>query len=415
MMEKETTYLIKQEYQLSDNERMLLLCLYRPIIGDKAHMLYIALTAQDFILELNTKYHLENLLTLLQISYDEFLVAKSKLETIGLLKILKREKGKHYILKPQLPISAIDFFENQILINYLLNIVGEKSFAIIKAKFIVNQQDRKQKHNDLSGQLSDETMTFDFVYIDKYLESKNANHKLYLPYREKIIQLANYYNVLTNNLAIFIYKSIELTAKERIFNYETFQHLLSDFHQKTILKKQLNLEQLNLIVNNENVIKPTNMLEAKINEMVSIDPIQYLTLLRENKKPTPIEIELIRDLIINYSLTPGVVNCLIEYVWFKNAHRIERKYCEKIANTFHQLQINTVDKAMEHLRGAYAKTQKSKVTKDDIKTKTYQWKEKIVKHNMAELEYNKIYEQKRQEQGIKKVDLTQLLDDLKNL
>lgn len=45
------------------------------------------------------------------------------------------------------------------------------------------------------------------------------------------------------------------------------------------------------------------MLEAKINEMVSIDPIQYLTLLRENKKPTPIEIELIRDLIINYSLT----------------------------------------------------------------------------------------------------------------
>jgi len=90
MMEKETTYLIKQEYQLSDDERMLLLCLYRPIIGDKAHMLYIALTAQDFILELNTKYHLDNLLTLLQISYDEFLVAKSKLETIGLLKILKR-------------------------------------------------------------------------------------------------------------------------------------------------------------------------------------------------------------------------------------------------------------------------------------------------------------------------------------
>lgn len=70
---------------------------------------------------------------------------------------------------------------------------------------------------------------------------------------------------------------------------------------------------------------------------------------------------------------------------------------------------------MEHLRGAYAKTQKSKVTKDAIKAKTYQWKEKIVKHNMAELEYNKIYEQKRQEQGIKKVDLTQLLDDLKNL
>lgn len=38
---------------------------------------------------------------------------------------------------------------------------------------------------------------------------------------------------------------------------------------------------------------------------------------------------------------------------------------------------------------------------------------KTVKHNMAELEYNKIYEQKRQEQGIKKVNLPQLLDDLK--
>jgi replication initiation and membrane attachment protein len=70
---------------------------------------------------------------------------------------------------------------------------------------------------------------------------------------------------------------------------------------------------------------------------------------------------------------------------------------------------------MDHLRGAYEKTQKIKVTKDAIKAKTYQWKEKTVKYNMAELEYNKIYEQKRQERGIKKVDLTQLLDDLKNL
>ncbi len=415
MMEKEATYLIKQEYQLSDDERMLFLCLYRPIIGDKAHMLYIALTAQDFILKLNTKYHLENLLTLLQISYDEFLTAKSKLETIGLLKIAKHKKGKHFILKPQLPISAISFFENKILRNYLLDIVGEKSFAMIKTKFINNDQPENKSSNDLSEQLANKTMTFDFVYIDKYLASKNANHKLYLPYSEKIIQLANYYNVLTNNLAIFIYKSIELTANNRIFNYETFQNLLSDFYQKTVLKKKLNREQLNLIINEENVIKPSSMLEAKINEMVSIDPIEYLTLLRENSRPTPIEIELIRDLIIDYSLTPGVLNCLIEYVWFKNSRRIERKYCEKIANTLYQLQINTVDKAMEHLRGAYAKTQKSKITKDVIKTKTYQWKEKVAKQNLAELEYNKIYEQKRQEQEVKKVNLTQLLDDLKNL
>lgn len=43
MLGKVVTYLIKQENQLSDDERMLLLCLYRPIIGDKAHMLYLAL------------------------------------------------------------------------------------------------------------------------------------------------------------------------------------------------------------------------------------------------------------------------------------------------------------------------------------------------------------------------------------
>ncbi|WP_425380210.1 DnaD domain protein [Spiroplasma endosymbiont of Stenodema calcarata] len=413
MIEKEATYLIKQEYQLSDDERMLLLCLFRPIIGDKAHMLYLAFTAQDFILELNIKYQLEHLLLLLQMTYEEFLAAKDKLETIGLLKMLKREKGKHYILKPQLPISAIAFFENKVLSEYLLNIVGTKCFEIIRTKFI--DKYHPNGINKLSSKLNITNVNLDFVYIDKYLAAKNANHKLYLPYREKIIQLANYYNVLTNNLAIFIYQSIELTEQNRIFNYEKFQHLLSDFHQKSILKKQITGEQLNLIINEENVAKPTNMLEAKINEMSSIDPIEYLTLLRENTKPTPMEIELIRDLIINYALKASVVNCLIEYVWFKNSHRIERKYCEKIANTFSQLQINTVDKAMEHLRGAYAKSQKNKITKETIKSNTYHLKAATMKNNMEALEYNKIYEQNRQNKGEDKINLNQLLDDLKNL
>ncbi|AOX43488.1 chromosome replication initiation and membrane attachment protein [Spiroplasma sp. NBRC 100390] len=413
MLEKEATYLIKQESQLSDDERMLLLCLYRPIIGDKAHMLYIAFTAQDFVLELNIKYQLDHLLLLLQMTYEEFLTAKNTLETIGLLKMLKREKGKHHILKPQLPISAIAFFENKILSDYLLNIVGAKCFTIIKDKFI--EEEHPKTGDKISPQLNIANVNLDFVYIDKYLATKNANHKLYLPYREKIIQLANYYHVLTNNLAIFIYKSIELIDQKRIFNYEKFQHLLSDFHQKTILKKQITGEQLKLIVNEENIVRPTNMLEAKINEMTSIDPIEYLTLLRENTKPTPMEVDLIRDLIINYSLKPGVVNCLIEYVWFKNSRRIERKYCEKIANTFNQLQIDTVDKAMGHLRSAYAKTQKNKIAKETIKSSTYQFKQSTVKNNMATLEYNKLYEQKRQQRGEEKVDLNQLLDDLKNL
>ncbi len=413
MLEKEATYLIKQESQLSDDERMLLLCLYRPIIGDKAHMLYIAFTAQDFVLELNIKYQLDHLLLLLQMTYEEFLTAKNILKTIGLLKMLKREKGKHHILKPQLPISAIAFFENKILSDYLLNIVGAKCFTIIKDKFI--EEEHPKTGDKISPQLNIANVNLDFVYIDKYLATKNANHKLYLPYREKIIQLANYYHVLTNNLAIFIYKSIELIDQKRIFNYEKFQHLLSDFHQKTILKKQITGEQLKLIVNEENIVRPTNMLEAKINEMTSIDPIEYLTLLRENTKPTPMEVDLIRDLIINYSLKPGVVNCLIEYVWFKNSRRIERKYCEKIANTFNQLQIDTVDKAMQHLRSAYAKTQKNKIAKETIKSSTYKFKEAAVKNNMATLEYNKFYEQKRQKQEEEKVDLNQLLDDLRNL
>ncbi|WP_253301842.1 DnaD domain protein [Spiroplasma endosymbiont of Phyllotreta cruciferae] len=413
MLEKEATYLIKQESQLSDDERMLLLCLYRPIIGDKAHMLYIAFTAQDFVLELNIKYQLDHLLLLLQITYEEFLKAKNTLETIGLLKMLKLEKGKHHILKPQLPISAIAFFENKILSDYLLNIVGVKCFTIIKDKFI--EEEHPKTGDKISPQLNIANVNLDFVYIDKYLATKNANHKLYLPYREKIIQLANYYHVLTNNLAIFIYKSIELIDQKRIFNYEKFQHLLSDFHQKTILKKQITGDQLKLIVNEENIVRPTNMLEAKINEMTSIDTIEYLTLLRENTKPTPMEVDLIRDLIINYSLKPGVVNCLIEYVWFKNSRRIERKYCEKIANTFNQLQIDTVDKAMQHLRSAYAKTQKNKIAKETIKSSTYKFKEAAVKNNMATLEYNKFYEQKRQKQEEEKVDLNQLLDDLRNL
>lgn len=70
---------------------------------------------------------------------------------------------------------------------------------------------------------------------------------------------------------------------------------------------------------------------------------------------------------------------------------------------------------MEHLRGAYAKSQKNKITKETIKSNTYHLKAATMKNNMEALEYNKIYEQNRQNKGEDKINLNQLLDDLKNL
>ncbi|AHF58167.1 DnaD domain protein [Spiroplasma eriocheiris] len=417
-IESEVTYLVKRDYDLTNYDRLIVLYLYRPIIGHQAHALYLMLVYDDIELDINTKYGSEHFLAILQMTYDELIKAKHQLETIGLLKVLKREKGTHYILKPQLPITPDAFFSNPVLCSYLSDKLGHQNFLLIKDKFLKND-----KYIDITSESTvlqnpNLLLNIDFIYIDKYLAGKNANSKLYLPYKDKIVQLVNYYHILTKDIANFIYQAISVENKTRIFSYHKFQMLLSDFYQKETLKKQVNGEQLNLIIDEENVVSPSSMKEAKIKEMATIDPIEYLTLLRDNVRPTPIEIDIIRDLILNYQLKNGVVNCLIEYVWFKNNKRIERSYCEKIANTFNQLKITTVKKAMDHLKEAYVKSQRAKTTKNAIKTNsqvTRSFNQDLKASEIKNLEYVQLYEQSKPDFSGEKIDDKQLIEELKNL
>ncbi|AGM25757.1 chromosome replication initiation and membrane attachment protein [Spiroplasma syrphidicola EA-1] len=410
-MEQEVKYLIKYDYNLSNDDRLILLYLYQPIIGHRALSLYLLFSANGIKLEFNTKYEIDDFLTILQLSEQELEAAKDKLATIGLLKISRRSKERSIILKPQLPVSASAFFENAVLSDFLINKIGEDKFKRLKNKFLAAPSNPNPIANNLN-------VTLDFLYIDKYLLGKNANNKLYLPYREKIIQLANYYGILTKDIANYIYKSIEVQLNQRIFNYDKFTNLLSDAYQKIVLKKHLEGEQLNLVVTIDNTIAPSNMMEVKISEMTSIDPIEYLTLLRDNVKPTPLEIDLIRDLIIQYHLQPGIVNCLIEYVWFKNNCRIERKYCEKIANTFNQLQISNVESAMYHLRNAYNKTQKGRVKQAVIKESAnvnYYKKVGREKGKLTVQDFEQLYQNSDNNKGDNKVDLKTLINELESL
>ena len=102
-----------------------------PIIGPTPIMLYNILWSDlekgEIISSELTHHHL---VTNMHMSTSEFLIARRKLEAIGLLKsYIKEESVNNYIYELYSPISANEFFNHPILNIVLYNNIGKKEYA----------------------------------------------------------------------------------------------------------------------------------------------------------------------------------------------------------------------------------------------------------------------------------------------
>lgn len=365
------TYTVINKSVITDKDLKIVSMLYQPIIGFTASSLYFSLMndldKQEFISEDFTHHHL---MASMQLRLEDILIAREKLEAVGLLKTyIKKDNINHYVYLLFSPISANEFFNHPILNVVLYNNLGKKEYEKVLNYFKVPRINLKD--------YEDITCSFDDVFS---------------PVRGSIMEMHEEDITKVDSNNIQIHKGIDFNlimsglsktqVHERCFNPEirelinnlSFIYHLDTLDMQGIIRSCINEKGLidkallrkscreyyqfdnfgnlpTLIYNRQpDYLKKPKGDNSKWAKMVytfeNITPYELLKAKYKGAEPTDRDKRLIESLLIDQKLNPGVVNVLISYVLKINHEQLTKSYVETIAGQWKRLNIETVEEAM---------------------------------------------------------------------
>ena len=373
------TYTVINKTVITDKDKKIITMLYQPIIGYTAVSLYNTLIddleKNEFSSSELTHHHL---MATMQLRLEDILIAREKLEAIGLLKTYyKKDNINQYVYLLYSPITAHEFFNHPILNVVLYNNLGKKEYEKVISYFKVPRINLKD--------YEDITKSFDEVFssvrgtimeieddITK-IDSNNIEINKGIDFNLIISSIPesqisdkcfnNEVRELINNLS-YIYNLDTLDMQGIIRNSINEKGLID----KTILRKSAreyyrfdNQGMLPTLIYNkqpEFLKKPKgdSSKRAKlIYTFENITPYQLLKAKYKGAEPTDRDKKLIESLMIEQKLNPGVINVLISYVLKVNNQKLNKSYVETIAGQWKRLNIETVEEAMKVSEKDYKK------------------------------------------------------------
>ena len=386
-LSKDDFYEVYLKSIISDFDRDTLSMLYQPIIGGAAVALYLSL--QQDHKKLDHIFTHEELVNSIGFSIDVIQNARSKLEAIGLLSsYYKNENGigyyKYVLYAPKTPK---DFFDDILFKGLLIEKIGEKKVQSLVRKY-------KEKKLDLSS-YHEITASFKDVFNpqldnDSFIEgdkinggygrtikniSEGFNSKEFLTILEnqfhisnkfigkrdikKLSEISMLYGVEESVLAEFTAQCYDGDAKEKI-NFELLKDLCIKDKTYQLLRNGKKSDSI--------AFDTTSKLAKKIEIMSTYSALDYLKLKQNNGSPAPSDIKLITDLSEVYGLTPGVINCLVDYCLERNNNILSRSYVTKIASSIARENItNTIDAMNYLLKSINKKKTTQKQAKVEVK------------------------------------------------
>ena len=408
------TYVVVNKSIINEEDRKILTMLYQPIIGPLPIMLYFSLWSDlDKTEIISNEYTHHHLVTNMHMTLDEIVESRRKLEAIGLLKTFYKEENiNNYIYQLFSPINTHDFFNHPILNVVLYNNLGKKEYEKLKSYFkmprintssyeditasfssvftsvpltsydILNDDIRKKNILKLNIDSN-----FDFEFLIESLPNTLDKNKIFTKeIKELIIELSYLYD-----LDVIKIKDILPTClNERgTINKEELRKNCRNYYQFD------NRGLLPSVVYNqqpEYLKEPTGDTSKRAKMIYTFETIRPYELLKSKNngaEPTARDLKLAEDLIINYSLKPGVANVLIDYILKTNNNKLTRSLAETIAGQWQRLKIETVSDAMSQAEKEHKKYRKNK------QTTSSNTKRKVIKEEKIPEWFNK--EIKKQE------------------
>lgn len=400
------TYTVVNKSIITEKDKRIISLLYQPIIGHTATALYFTLIddldKSELISDDLTHHHI---MTNMQLSLDDFVVAREKLEAVGLLKTyMKQDYINHFVYLIYSPLSAIDFFNHPILNIVLYNNLGkveyEKIFNLFKmprfnlkeysditcsfddvfssvAGSVFEYEDNIKK-SECNNVFINKSLDFDLI-ISGFPESQLNSRCFTDEVKELINRLAFLYNLNTLDIQSILRGCIN---EKGLIDKTLLRKSCRDYY------KFDNAGKLPTLIYNrqpEFLKKPVGDSSKKakmIYTFENITPYQLLKAKYKGGEPTDRDKKLIESLLVDLKLNPGVVNVLISYVLKVNNEQLTKSYVETIAGQWKRLNIETVEDAMNVTQKEY-----SKLKKKAEKSKNTVVKEKTSISNSVEPEW----------------------------
>ncbi len=385
-------YIVINKTVLHEEDRRLLTLLYQPIIGYTAVSLYFTLVDDlDMLQRMSDDLNHHHLMATMQLKLEEIVVAREKLEAVGLLKTYLKTGSNinHYVYVLYSPIAASEFFSHPILNVVLYNNIGKKEYDRRQELFKVPKislkeyEDISHKFNDIYS--SSNLKPFEVVdTIETKEEAKIELHRVIdfnllmasIPggllssrcfsedAKHLIDALAVIYNIDTQNMIGLVRNALN---EKGLIDRNLLRKSCRQFYQ---FENGGNLPTLIYQRQPEYLKKPTGD-SSKWAKMVytfeNTSPYDFLRSKSGGAEPTKRDLQLIEDLMVEQKLSAGVVNVLVSYALKLNNQKLNRSYLETIAGQWKRLHVETVEEAMRLTEKEY---KKMKIIANKALTKT---------------------------------------------
>ncbi|WP_246941087.1 replication initiation and membrane attachment family protein [Bacillus pinisoli] len=376
-------YLVKTDAALHEFDRRILTLLYQPLIGPLSFSLYMLLWGELEVYKYwgSPSTH-KQLMESLRTNLDQILVARKKLEGIGLLKTYVQEttEVKNFIYELRSPLSPSMFFGTDFPYGVLLKReIGEHRFDKIKNLFMTKDIN-KQEFRDIS-------QTFSDVYQTTEHDDFSPNES-----REPFIEREGTSEVKVGNIdfdvELFIYGLSENFVPRKLITDQVIQRvkLLAYIYGLTPLDMQkvvtdatfgdedeLDIDVLSeraktyyeienfgrmpklsekiqpLTLQTMRYLEPRSEEEKRIRHFETTSPKDFLIELAGGALPTSTDLAIVESIMINQQIMPGVVNVLLDYVVNKKKMNLNKKYIENTASNWARQKIKTVKEALDQI------------------------------------------------------------------
>ncbi len=376
------TYIVVSKTIIEDEDRKKLTLLYQPIIGHTAVSLYLTLLddlSKSIMSEEFTHHHL---VSTMQLKLNDIIIAREKLEAVGLLKsYVKEDNVNNYVYVIYSPLQVNDFLNHPILGIVLYNNLGKKEYDKLVNTFKVPRINLKD--------YKDITATFNTVFTpvsgNVFVENDNIIKKNIgtLNMEDKVD-----FDLLISSIPKNIVNDKCFNDDARnLINSLAFTYNVDDLNMQGLVRNSLNEKGMidkNELINNvrnfyefDNAGKLPTLIYSmqpdylktprgdnsnwakQIYTFENTTPNDYLRSKYKNGEPTMRELEIIEDLMVKQKMKPGVVNVLISYVLKVNNNKFTRKYVEAIASQWSRMDIETVEDAMRAVEKEWKRNHKN--------------------------------------------------------
>ncbi|MBO6195421.1 MAG: DnaD domain protein [Bacilli bacterium] len=387
------TYVVVNRTVLTDHTRKILTMLYQPIIGSFAcnlfFTLWMDLDKNEFMSEGETHHHL---MTSTSLSLNELIMAREKLEAVGLLKTYykENEESNNYIYELFSPLDANEFFSHPVLNIVLYNSVGKKEYERIINYFKIPRINMSD-YEDITKSFSEVYESAPLTVFENNLQNIKMNNKLGITIDNKID-----FDLLMSSIP-------KETINDKTFNKEN-KKLINDLafiynldvdEIKNIILSSLNdklmIDKTNLRKNARNYYQYQN--NGKLPSLIyqnqpeylrspigkdtkrakiiysfeTLSPYNFLKSKNNGKEPNERDLKLIENLRIDMGLEPAVINVLIDYVLRVNNQKLTKNFVLTIASQWQRLKIETAEDAMNQaLKESKKRTPKTSIKKETV-------------------------------------------------